>query len=44
MSYQSSSSYRVTSTSNQSGSFNQKNIEGEIFDLIGETNATLKWS
>ena len=40
-SYQ-SSSYKLTS-SNQSSS-NQRNLEGEIYDLVGESQAILRWS
>jgi hypothetical protein len=40
--YQSSSSYKVTSSSQ--GSTNQRNLEGEIYDLIGESKANLRWS
>lgn len=43
MSYQTSSSYKVTSTERSSSS-NQKNIEGEIFDLVGDSQAMLRWS
>jgi hypothetical protein len=40
--YQSSSSYRVTSSSQSSS--NQRNLEGEIYDLVGESQALLRWS
>lgn len=42
--YQSSSSYRATSSHMIQPSSNQKNLEGEIYDLVGESMAALKWS
>jgi hypothetical protein len=40
--YQSSSSYRVTS--NTSSTSGQRNLEGEIYDLVGDSKASLRWS